>query len=147
MGDRKNLRRAAMNGTSPASGKRSPAKPVRPRASAHQAHTRRSSIVNGSMLFLTIAAALLVIMMVAPKLGQTDASRSPSLSEIELRSAKITTDVDGKDCAQQVFDNKTGRITSSPQPCSSTIYDANGVPVPVGTIHRLDSISKSFPGH
>jgi hypothetical protein len=67
--------------------------------------------------------------------------------ELDLRTAKITKDFDGKGCSQQVFDNQTGRMRQSQLPCEATVLDSNGMPVPVGTIHRLDAISKSFPGH
>jgi hypothetical protein len=65
----------------------------------------------------------------------------------DVRTAKITNDSDGKGCWQQIFDNQTGRMVRTPQPCEATVYDSKGAPVPVGTIHRLDAISKSFPGH
>jgi hypothetical protein len=55
--------------------------------------------------------------------------------------------LDGKGCSQQVFDNQTGRMRQSQLPCEAIAYDSNGAPVPVGTIHRLDAIRKSFSGH
>jgi len=67
--------------------------------------------------------------------------------DVDLRTAKITNASDGKGCWQQVFDNQTGRMTRSQEPCETITYDSNGAPVPIGTIHRLDAISKSFPGH
>ncbi len=70
-----------------------------------------------------------------------------AIPESDLRSAKVTRDLDGKGCSQQVFDNLTGRMSQSRLPCEATTYDSNGAPVPVGTIHRLDAISKSFSGH
>ena len=64
-----------------------------------------------------------------------------------LGSAKVTIDsADGGGCRQQVFDNQTGRMTRSQQPCDTTARDINGVPIPLGTVHRLDAISKSFSG-
>ena len=45
------------------------------------------------------------------------------------------------------FDNDNGRTIEQFKPCDNAgILDANGVPVPVGTIRRLDAISKSFSG-
>lgn len=135
-----------MSETSSVGGKRSNARPVVLRASAQRAQERRrTALVNASMLVLMLAAAVLVIGAVLPKLGQPNASMAPGQSEDELRSATITRNAD-TGCAQQAFDNQTGRMTSSPRPCPATVYDSNGVPVPVGTIRRLDSISKSFPG-
>lgn len=45
------------------------------------------------------------------------------------------------------FDNRTGRTIENERHCeNTTTLDAQGIPVPEGTIHRLDSISKSFLG-
>ena len=127
--------------------KHSGTRPTRLRLSAHKAQERRrAELVGGAMLIFAIGAAVLVIAAARPKLGQPNASMPPGISDNDLRTARITRDIDGKGCAQQAFDNQTGRMTSSPQPCQTTVYDDNGVPVPVGTIHRLDSISKSFTG-
>jgi hypothetical protein len=67
-------------------------------------------------------------------------------SDSDLSTAVITIDSDDKGCWRQVFDNRTGRLTRSPQPCEKTAYDSSGAPIPLGTIHRLDAISKSFSG-
>ncbi len=43
------------------------------------------------------------------------------------------------------FDNDSGRPIGQFKPCDTAdILDANGVPMPTGTIRRLDAISKSF---
>ena len=138
-----------MNETSSADGKRSGTKPARPRALTHAAAERqRAALAAGFMfVFAIMAAVVLVILAALPKLGQPTASMPAGMSDNDLRTARITRDLDGKGCAQQVFDNQTGRMTTTPQPCQATVYDSNGMPVPVGTIHRLDSISKSFSGH
>ncbi len=50
-------------------------------------------------------------------------------------------------CKRLRFDDN-GRAFQDVVPCDqSSIRDARGQPVPVGTIHRLDAISKSFSGH
>lgn len=50
-------------------------------------------------------------------------------------------------CKRLRFDD-TGRVFQDVVPCDqSSIRDARGQPVPVGTIRRLDAISKSFSGH
>jgi hypothetical protein len=138
-----------MNETSSADGKRSGTKPARPRALTHVgAERQRAARAAGFMfVFAIMAAVVLVILAALPKLGQPNAAMSPGMSDNDLRTARITSDLDGKGCAQQVFDNQTGHMTSTPEPCQTTMYDGNGVPIPVGTIHRLDSISKSFSGH
>ena len=138
-----------MNETSSADGKRSGTKPARPRALTHAAAERQRAALAAGFIFVfaIMAAVVLVILAALPKLGQPTASMPAGMSDNDLRTARITRDLDGKGCAQQVFDNQTGRMTTTPQPCQATVYDSNGMPVPVGTIHRLDSISKSFSGH
>ncbi len=50
-------------------------------------------------------------------------------------------------CDLMKFDNDTGRTIAAPSNCQNNVtLDAHGIPVPTGTIHRLDSISKSFSG-
>ena len=138
-----------MNETSSKDGKPSGTKPARLRAPTHVgAERQRAARAAGFMfLFAITAAVVLVILAALPKLGQSNASMPPGMSDNDLRTARITRDLDGKGCAQQVFDNQTGHMTTTPQPCPPMVYDSNGFPVPIGTIHRLDSISKSFPGH
>jgi hypothetical protein len=48
-------------------------------------------------------------------------------------------------CELMKFNNDDGRVIDNVRHCEkNSILDARGVPVPVGTIHRLDAISKSF---
>jgi hypothetical protein len=48
-------------------------------------------------------------------------------------------------CQQRSFNNLTGQISDQTSPChSDVVLDAKGMPMPTGTIHTLDSISKSF---
>jgi hypothetical protein len=47
-------------------------------------------------------------------------------------------------CRQGTFDNQTGRVSAATEQCDADVLDKNGVPVPQGTINRLNSISKSF---
>ena len=49
-------------------------------------------------------------------------------------------------CRRVEFDNENGRIFQTNAPCDGEALDANGNPVPVGTMKRLDAISKSFFG-
>ena len=62
----------------------------------------------------------------------------------ENRSAKVFIDSGDGGCRQKTFDNQTWRLTRSQQPCELTNRDINGNPVPSGTIHRLEAISKTF---
>jgi hypothetical protein len=48
-------------------------------------------------------------------------------------------------CQQRSFDNRTGQISDQTSPCTNeVVLDAKGMPIPAGTIHTLNSISKSF---
>jgi hypothetical protein len=48
-------------------------------------------------------------------------------------------------CQQRSFNNQTGQISDQTSPChNDVVLDAKGMPVPTGTIHTLNSISKSF---
>jgi hypothetical protein len=48
-------------------------------------------------------------------------------------------------CRRLTFDNK-GQIVRDVVPCDGSVRDARGQPVPVGTMQRLDAISKAFAG-
>ena len=100
------------------------------------------------MLGLGGMITAIVVVTASPK--TVIATNSPSAvapPENELRTAKITKASDGNGCSQEIFDNQTGRMNRLQQPCEATVYDSHGAPVPVGTIHRLEAISKSFAGH
>ena len=48
-------------------------------------------------------------------------------------------------CQQRSFNNQTGQISDQTSPCrNDVVLDAKGMPVPTGTTHTLNSISKSF---
>jgi hypothetical protein len=110
---------------------------------------RRGLIVGCSMLFVAALIAVAAVVATGSPKSVTALNAAPvatATPDVDLRTAKITKDLDGKGCSQQVFDNQTGRTRRSELPCDATAFDSDGVPVPVGTIHRLDAISKSFSG-
>ena len=48
-------------------------------------------------------------------------------------------------CQQRSFNNQTGQISNQTSSChNDVVLDAKGMPLPAGTIHTLNSISKSF---
>ena len=48
-------------------------------------------------------------------------------------------------CQQKSFDNQTGQILNQASSChNGVVLDAKGMPIPAGTVHTLNSISKSF---
>lgn len=75
-------------------------------------------------------------------LRQPDRS-APVASAEEQRTGRIVLQIDPNQCRQMKFDNVTGQIGTESAPCER-ILDSHGMPVPLGTLHRLDAISKSF---
>jgi hypothetical protein len=124
---------------------------AQPRSVVHRTQERRRGLIVGcGMLFVAASIAVAAVVATGSPKSVTAPNAAPdttTTSELDLRTAKITQDLDGKGCSQQVFDNQTGRMRQSQLPCDVRTFDRNGVPVPVGTIHRLDAISKSFSGH
>jgi hypothetical protein len=140
-----------MGDTPPDGGKRPVARPrAQPRSFAQRRRRKRwdTLIVGCGMLVVALATTVMVI--AAEYLISRQLSRAPQVASAAPdadRTARITKDFGGKDCSQEIFNNQTGRTTRSPQPCDATALDGNGAPIPLGTIHRLDAISKSFPGN
>jgi len=118
-----------------------------PQFLVHKARERRRALFIGCGMLLAAAMAAGAVIAVEAPTSVHPLQTAIAIPESDLRSAKITRDLDGKGCSQQVFDNQTGRMSQSRLPCEATTYDSNGVPVPLGTIHRLDAISRSFSGH
>ena len=64
---------------------------------------------------------------------------------IVARTASIVLVPQGGRCRDLIFNNDTGKMAETVKPCeASVVQDAKGIPVPVGTVRRLDAISKSF---
>jgi hypothetical protein len=126
------------------------ATPARPRFPPQRSQERRRAlIISCGILLLATASAMIVIAVEFPMpVPALNSSRiATGVPNSDTHTAKITNESGGKGCSQETFDNQTGRITRSQQPCEATAYDSHGVPIPLGTIHRLDAISKSFSGH
>jgi len=105
-------------------------------------HQHGLVVVAGFALSAAIIA-LLAISTVYPTSPRT----SDVLPNNTLRIGKVTNNsIDDKKCGELIFDNQTGRMVSSEQPCDTTAFGSIGVMTPSGTIHRLDAISKSFSG-
>jgi hypothetical protein len=64
---------------------------------------------------------------------------------VQDRTASIVLNQGSKNCQHKLFDNQTGRFSDARTPCPPDVpLDANGNPVPKGTLHTLNEISKSF---
>src|SRR5450432_2784145 len=112
----------------------------RPQFQMAQERRRALIIICGILFVAGFGVMLIAIEILVPNSSHT----ASAVPDNTLRTAKVTIDsVDGNGCQQQVFDNQTWRMTRTQQPCNPTARDSNGVPIPLGTIHRLDAISKS----
>jgi hypothetical protein len=97
------------------------------------------------LLSLGAAAGVAVLAGVVPEL--LSHTSSASVTEPALVSSPTGTiaESDAPICKRLTFDNK-GQVVQDAVPCDGSIRDARGQPLPVGTIRRLDAISKSFSG-
>jgi hypothetical protein len=120
------------------------------RAQSQKAQERRQALIVGCGILFVVGLGLVLVMTaeLPTSTHLTTSSQTPSWApDNKLGSAKVTIDsADGGGCRQQAFDNQTGRMTQSQQPCDTTARDSNGVLIPLGTIHRPDAISKTFSG-
>jgi hypothetical protein len=124
------------------------ATPAQPRSATQNSQERRRAAVIVCVMLLAAAltAGTVIALQSLISAHMTRSLQTATAMPDGDRTAKITRDVNGKECSQEIFDNQTGRMTKSQQPCGATALDSNGMPVPLGTIHRLDAISKSFSG-
>jgi hypothetical protein len=121
--------------------------PTRSAAHRKQEH-RRALTISCGILSLAVLCTIVVIETQPPMSAQSlQSPRTASeMHDLAVQTGKITNASDANGCFQQQFDNMTGRMTRSQEPCETFARDGNGVPIPVGTIHRLDAISRSFSG-
>jgi hypothetical protein len=124
-----------------------PARP-QPRATARKAPGRRRGLIIGGILLIAALGAVALATGHPASVQSVDSPQTAGATpDNDLRTAKVTNESGEKGCSQQVFDNQTGRMIRSQQPCETTAYDSNGVPIPRGTMNRLDAIRKGFSSH
>jgi hypothetical protein len=118
---------------------------ARSRSAANRTRDRRRSLILSLGILLVIGSAVLVAAMIDRPASPGATPAAAVRPDRDLRTAKVMNDT-GNGCTQQILDNQTWHTSGAAQPCDPVLRDANGVPVPVGTIHRLDAINKSFMG-
>jgi hypothetical protein len=117
------------------------------KSSASARRRRRSeryrAAVAGTLLMVGVGAALMATSDATRMLlgrgapGGTPAAQS-RIGKIVLESSPVR-------CRQLMFDNDTGRMYQDNSPCDDGVRrDASGTPMPMGTVHRLEAISKAF---
>jgi len=100
-----------------------------------------------AITFSVIAAIIGVAITTNPlgffqSLAQPDRS-TEGASRNDQQVGRIVFQISPEQCRQMKFDNITGQIAAKSTPCEP-VLDSHGLPVPLGTLHRLDAISKSF---
>lgn len=111
-------------------------------------HKRRNvvvaclSVLAGFGLLAGVASS--VQWHVAPSSDREAKSASVAMPQ----TGTVVVQSDTMRCEVAKFDNQTGQSVEGFKPsCSNAVVlDSHGIPVPTGTIRRLDSISKSFSG-
>lgn len=104
---------------------------------------RARAVVATALLAVGLGVALLATTSEAPTLLFR---RAPgATASAPSRIGKIVLDSSPERCRQLSFDNDTGRIYPDDSPCEESVpRDAAGIPLPVGTLQRLEAISKAF---
>ncbi|MGB6542410.1 MAG: hypothetical protein WBF03_16255 [Xanthobacteraceae bacterium] len=135
--------------------------------SAQQAHTTRAKpaaktarlrpvrISKRWYTIIVVAAVCAVVVYLGTNVrfgvfqAQSIAEPSAPISDPkEIRTGKIVLQTDPDQCAQMKFDNTDGRLIENLKPCEKDLrFDERGRAMPMGTVHRLDAISKSFFGN
>jgi hypothetical protein len=116
-------------------------------------HLRRSTARRrrwyAPILFLCTLSSGLGLASLTNLITLPGSSETPP-SDLAQREAHIGTIIiqhDDSRCEQLKFDNDSGKTTASTAPCENkVVLNTQGAPVPQGTVHRLDAISKSFSG-
>lgn len=88
-------------------------------------------------------AIWLAIGVASPTISPRPAQQPPtSSSHAERRTGNIVFELAANRCRQIVFDNDTGHSIETNGPCAEMVGNDKGTPM--GTVRRLDAISKSF---
>jgi hypothetical protein len=108
----------------------------------------RRHVLIGSIIVCVIVALAAIGEIAWPWLStalSNEEIQSSDAQELQIGTIELQTGHD--QCDLLKFDNGTGRTINASRRCHSDVtLDAQGRPVPVGTVHRLDSISRSFLG-
>jgi len=108
---------------------------------------RRRIVIVSAGLFVVLGTAIVVSLTTT--LPSALIQRTPlgprDTFGIEERSGAIVLPATNNKCRQIAFNNDTGRMVESSKPCEKKpALDDKGVPVPEGTMRRMDSIRQGF---
>ena len=113
------------------------------------ARRKRNHILrNAAYAVIMLVSVAVIAKFAAERIQQSIANEDVQAGNAnDVRVGSVSQQSDKGRCELVKFDNYTGRTLENSKHCETTVVrDARGVPVPVGTVHRLDSISKSFLG-
>lgn len=105
-----------------------------------------------ALTMVAVACAAIIYLGANWQFGSAQSQRiaerpTPAHDADELRTGKIVLQTNPDQCAEMKFDNANGQFVDGLKPCDNQIeFDEHGRPIPMGTIHRLDAISRSFFG-
>ena len=110
-----------------------------------QAQARRPFAVVGIAVLVALGLGSVAAVML-----MNSGSSGSKLFKDDGNAGAITTKIvvelaDGTKCFRGTFNNATGQLSGGQKDhCEKPILDSAGVALPSGTIHRLDSIQRSF---
>jgi len=100
----------------------------------------------GSCAAVAAIVGLAVLSNLFSTFAATNSRTSASVQE-DVRIGHVILWANRHQCKKLKFDNTNGRFRDDPSPRENEILVGNnGVAAPVGTVRRLDAISKSFLG-
>jgi hypothetical protein len=123
-------------------------RPLRTPSGLRKASSRRQRrhLLRMCLGVASVAASIVVAAVLALQFGKMS-SRAMERSTAGVApsaTAAILVHPEMENCRSRTFDNRTGLIWDNADPCPHTPVDAGGVPVPLGTVGTLGSISQSF---
>ena len=108
---------------------------------------KRRRLAKMSLGVFAVGASIAVVAVLAIGFGTAPAPVAENgASHADPNSvATIVVHSSTSGCQQRSFNNQTGQISDQTSHCAAdVVLDARGMPMPAGTIHTLNSISKSF---
>jgi hypothetical protein len=122
-----------------------------PKAANFQRRVRRKRIHilrNGAYIIIMLVLLGVIAKFAAERILQPLPREDvQAANSSDMGVGSISQQTDKGRCELVKFDNYSGRTIEYSKHCeTNVVQDAHGIPVPVGTVRRLDSISKSFLG-
>ena len=114
---------------------------------APKSTTKRKRMRTMCFGVLFTAAGIGAVVGVSALLGTapSQVANSSASGAVAIPTGTIVLHPGGRRCESKTFNNRTGQISESSASCpNETRLDAKGIPIPLGTVNTMNSISKSF---